>query len=75
MERIVSLPKYKTRGDFALVLQPFLRNARVPKLPNGQPDISYFAPDCIHFSGTHRPSRAMLTHSHACTHARAHSSL
>ena len=52
IERIVGLPKYQTRGDFALVLQPFLKDTVIPTKPDGQPDDSYFAPDCFHFSGT-----------------------
>lgn len=50
IERIVGLPKYQTRGDFALVLQPFLKDTVIPTKPDGQPDDSYFAPDCFHFS-------------------------
>ncbi len=52
IERIVGLPKYQTRGDFALVLLPFLKDTVIPTKPDGQPDDSYFAPDCFHFSGT-----------------------
>ena len=52
VERVASLPKYRTRRDFALVVQPFLLDSSVPLLPNGEPDFSYAAPDCFHFSGT-----------------------
>jgi len=34
-----------------VVVQPFLTNTQVPVLPNGEPDSSYFAPDCFHFAG------------------------
>ncbi|GMS93166.1 hypothetical protein PENTCL1PPCAC_15341, partial [Pristionchus entomophagus] len=37
--------------DFSLVIQPFLEEIHdPPSLPNGEPDLNYFAPDCFHFS-------------------------
>lgn len=47
---LVSSGKYETRDDFTVVIQPFLRNTTYPKQSNGQPDWSFFAPDCFHFS-------------------------
>ncbi|XP_067940985.1 phospholipase B1, membrane-associated-like [Watersipora subatra] len=39
------------RGDdFTVVAQPFLVNQRLPSTASGKPDLSYFAPDCFHFS-------------------------
>jgi phospholipase B1, membrane-associated len=38
-------------GDtFTVELQPFMVNAPIPLNSNGQPDTSYLAPDCFHFS-------------------------
>jgi len=36
--------------DFHVTIQPFLELINIPKLPNGRPDMTYFAPDCFHFS-------------------------
>lgn len=47
---LVSSGKYETRDDFTVVVQPFLRNTSYPKQTNGEPDWSFFAPDCFHFS-------------------------
>jgi phospholipase B1 len=44
------LSKWSTREDFALVVQPFFVQTTLPLKPDGQPDRSYFAPDCFHFS-------------------------
>jgi len=38
------------REDFFVVGQPFLELIHIPQTPEGQPDMSYFAPDCFHFS-------------------------
>ncbi|XP_045142984.1 phospholipase B1, membrane-associated isoform X2 [Echinops telfairi] len=48
MRQLVDSGRYDTRGDFAVVLQPFFQNVRVPSLQDGRPDTSFFAPDCIH---------------------------
>lgn len=47
---LVSSGKYESRDDFTVVIQPFFRNTTYPKQSNGQPDWSFFAPDCFHFS-------------------------
>ncbi|XP_013883186.1 phospholipase B1, membrane-associated [Austrofundulus limnaeus] len=38
------------REDFAVVLQPFLKYADPPRLPNGKIDMTYFCSDCIHIT-------------------------
>ncbi|XP_046392269.1 phospholipase B1, membrane-associated-like [Ischnura elegans] len=51
--KVASLPKYET-DEFAVVLQPFFDGLRPPPLVETRfgisPDLSYFAPDCFHFS-------------------------
>jgi len=50
LHQIEKLPQYNDREDFFVVVQPFLELIHLPKLPNGENDMSYFAPDCFHFS-------------------------
>ncbi|XP_059212891.1 phospholipase B1, membrane-associated-like [Centropristis striata] len=38
------------RDDFAVVLQPFLKLADPPRLPNGKIDMTFFTHDCFHFT-------------------------
>ncbi|KAI5090898.1 phospholipase B1, membrane-associated, partial [Silurus meridionalis] len=38
------------KSDFAVVLQPFLKHADPPRLPNGKIDMSFFTLDCFHFT-------------------------
>ncbi|XP_071962715.1 phospholipase B1, membrane-associated-like [Antedon mediterranea] len=38
------------KPDFTAVLQPFLHKTRVPLTMKGEPDITYFSPDCFHLS-------------------------
>ncbi|KAL6486458.1 hypothetical protein MHYP_G00058500 [Metynnis hypsauchen] len=38
------------KSDFAVVLQPFLKYADPPRHPNGKIDMSFFTPDCFHFT-------------------------
>lgn len=47
---IVNSRRYDTTDDFTVVLQPFFRNTTLPKKPNSEPDLSYFASDCFHLS-------------------------
>jgi len=47
---LVGSGKYDTREDFTVVVQPFFRETTYPKQSNGEPDWSFFAPDCFHFS-------------------------
>merc|ERR1719348_2390499 len=44
---LVSKGKYETRDDFTVVIQPFFRNTTYPRQKNGEPDWSFFAPDCF----------------------------
>jgi len=50
LRSLVATDKYETRDDFTVVVQPFFRHTTYPKKSNGQPDWSFFAPDCFHFS-------------------------
>lgn len=38
------------KNDFAVVLQPFLKFADPPRHTNGKIDMSFFTPDCFHFT-------------------------
>ncbi|XP_075315409.1 phospholipase B1, membrane-associated [Odontesthes bonariensis] len=38
------------KRDFAVVLQPFLKHADPPRLPNGKIDMTFFTHDCFHFT-------------------------
>ena len=47
---LVESGRYDTTDDFTVVLQPFFIDYPAPRLPNGKVDLSFFAPDCFHFS-------------------------
>ncbi|XP_074655839.1 phospholipase B1, membrane-associated-like [Tubulanus polymorphus] len=47
---LVASGRYDTKDDFTVVLQPFFRDTKPPLNSRGKPDLSYFAPDCFHFS-------------------------
>jgi phospholipase B1 len=36
--------------DFTVVVQTFMEDTQLPRDPSGKPDLSFFAPDCFHFS-------------------------
>ncbi|KAL7861619.1 hypothetical protein SRHO_G00130600 [Serrasalmus rhombeus] len=38
------------KEDFAVVLQPYLTHANPPRLADGTIDLSFFTPDCFHFT-------------------------
>ena len=42
--------RYDVTDQFAVVWQPFLANYTAPRDADGQIDLTYFAPDCFHFS-------------------------
>ncbi|XP_050407232.1 phospholipase B1, membrane-associated [Patella vulgata] len=47
---LLSTSRYDTTDDFTVVLQPFTLDVDIPHTPDGEPDFTYFAPDCFHFS-------------------------
>ncbi|XP_027003339.2 phospholipase B1, membrane-associated isoform X1 [Tachysurus fulvidraco] len=49
LEELLHTDRFFKR-DFAVVLQPFLKHADPPRLPNGKVDMSFFTPDCFHFT-------------------------
>ncbi|XP_053469783.1 phospholipase B1, membrane-associated isoform X2 [Ictalurus furcatus] len=49
LEQLLRTDRFYKR-DFAVVLQPFLKYADPPRLPNGKIDMSFFTPDCFHFT-------------------------
>uniref|UniRef100_H3DIM1 Uncharacterized protein n=1 Tax=Tetraodon nigroviridis TaxID=99883 RepID=H3DIM1_TETNG len=49
-ENLVYGGRYEDREDFAVVVQPFLKNTVVPLDTDGKPDTTYFSVDCFHFS-------------------------
>ncbi|KAI3389734.1 hypothetical protein SNEBB_008146 [Seison nebaliae] len=50
VENLIADGRYDTKDDFTVVVQPFMTYMEVPKKKNGKADMSYFAPDCFHFS-------------------------
>ncbi|KAG7267278.1 hypothetical protein CRUP_015007, partial [Coryphaenoides rupestris] len=50
MRELVDSGRYDTHENFTVVLQPFFREVILPRLQDGRPDRSYFAPDCFHLS-------------------------
>ncbi|KAF7661483.1 hypothetical protein LDENG_00260730 [Lucifuga dentata] len=49
LEELLSNDRF-FKNDFAVVLQPFLKNASPARLSNGMIDFSFFTHDCFHFS-------------------------
>ncbi|KAL5008091.1 hypothetical protein ScPMuIL_013672 [Solemya velum] len=49
-KELVESGRYDTKQDFTVVVQPLFTETTFPLLPDGKPDLSYFAPDCFHFS-------------------------
>ena len=47
---LVDSKRYDIKDDFTVVYQPFFRDFLPPRLENGKVDLSFFAPDCFHFS-------------------------
>ncbi|XP_066275593.1 phospholipase B1, membrane-associated-like [Branchiostoma lanceolatum] len=40
--------RYDNSDAFTVVLQPFMQEFLLPKQADGEPDLSFFAPDCFH---------------------------
>mgnify|MGYP002785356855 CR=1 FL=1 len=49
-QELVDSGRYDTSDDFTVVIQPFFRDFKAPRLPNNKIDYSFFAPDCFHFA-------------------------
>ena len=47
---VVEQGRWEGREDFTVVLQPMFEEFKVPYKTSGEPDLSYFAPDCFHLS-------------------------
>ncbi|XP_038128874.1 phospholipase B1, membrane-associated isoform X2 [Cyprinodon tularosa] len=50
MRELIDSGRYDKHDNFSVILQPFFREVIVPRLEDGRPDRSYFAPDCFHLS-------------------------
>lgn len=50
IQRLIESGRYDTHENFSVVIQPFLQNLETPLDQDGNPDVSYFAPDCFHLS-------------------------
>jgi phospholipase B1, membrane-associated len=48
-QQLIDSGVYDRRQDFTVVYQPFFKDTKLP-IKNGEPDYSYFAMDCFHFS-------------------------
>ncbi|KAK7104476.1 hypothetical protein V1264_019185 [Littorina saxatilis] len=58
VEEIATSRRYDTRQDFTVVHQPLFNSTSVPMV-DGKPDLSYFAPDCIHLSDKGQAAAAL----------------
>ncbi|XP_037304876.2 phospholipase B1, membrane-associated-like [Pungitius pungitius] len=50
LHSLVESSRYDTHSNFTVVIQPFLRDIVVPRLPDGRADRSFFSADCFHLS-------------------------
>ena len=48
--KIVAPGRWDARDDFTVVVQPMFEQFKLQYTPDGKVDLSYFAPDCFHFS-------------------------
>jgi len=49
-ETLVNTGRYDTNDDFTVVVQPLVKDMVLPLDGDGEADMTYFAPDCFHFS-------------------------
>lgn len=49
-EQLIASGRYDTKSDFTVILHKFMKDMDPPLKPDGTGDLSYFAPDCFHFS-------------------------
>ncbi|CAG9803513.1 unnamed protein product [Chironomus riparius] len=47
---VVQLPEFHDSEEFEVNVHPFLDKADLPRLQNGNTDMSYLSPDCFHFT-------------------------
>jgi phospholipase B1 len=59
MHKVAALPRYHARDDWTVVVQPFYENFAFPRTAAGEPDTSFFAPDCFHYSTKGQASAAV----------------
>ncbi|NWV35914.1 PLB1 Phospholipase, partial [Grantiella picta] len=48
IQRLIKSGRYDTHENFSVVIQTFLQNVEIPLDQDGNPDVSYFSPDCFH---------------------------
>ncbi|KAM4785562.1 phospholipase B1, membrane-associated isoform 2-T2 [Cyanocitta cristata] len=48
IQTLIESGRYDTHENFTVVIQPFLQNLETSLDQDGNPDVSYFAPDCFH---------------------------
>lgn len=49
-KNLVESGRYDGRDDFTVVEQPLFKEFSVPRFDDKKVDLTYFAPDCFHFS-------------------------
>ncbi|XP_023268714.1 phospholipase B1, membrane-associated-like [Seriola lalandi dorsalis] len=49
LEKLLNSDRF-FKKDFAVVLQPYLKNTQPARLPDGKLDMSFFTADCFHFT-------------------------
>lgn len=51
LHKLIASKRYDDRDDFTVVIQPFMKTIYQRRKDDHGFDLSYFAPDCFHFSG------------------------
>jgi phospholipase B1 len=49
-QQLIESGRYDVSDNFTVVLQPFFKNYIAPRLADNSVDLTWFAPDCFHFS-------------------------